>query len=266
MQQLKQYYSRKEQGQLSLNILLYVLFVYFTLDLALKQEKAFDAIMYILLLVFFISFALLHEYLTFVFKKSIYALTVSANAEEAINEIQSLIKYDVFKSYAVSIFMFKCLAYLDQNQPNKVLELTQTDKLPKSSRDVVLMKNYAIFRAYVLLNNKTKMKKAYKDLIELKNIKIKGKKLSPLFSWDDIEAEYEWMMGDNKKALSHLAKSNVNVMNQREKAQHYFLLGCVYQNLNRSSEAREQFKLVQALGGNMHQVNLATQAMKDLLP
>ncbi len=264
MKTLKQYYSKKEQAQLTMNMIIYAIFTYFTTDLAFKQERQFDAVMYMFLLVFFIGFALLYEYLNFVFKKSIYALTIKCNAEQGLTELSALIKYDLFKSYSVSVFMFRCLAYIDMNQPNQVLATLEPDRVPKSSRDVTLMKNYALFRASVLLNNKTKMKKAFRDLIELKTIKVKGKRLSPLFSWDDIEAEFEYMMGDHKKSLSHLNKSNVNAMNQREKVQHYYQLGCVYRELKRTSEARENFKLVQALGGTMHQVQLATENLKVL--
>ena len=101
-----------------------------------------------------------------------------------------------------------------------------------------LVNAYALFKISVFKQNKTQMKKAFTNLNALKDIKQNNKAVfSPLFIWEDIEAEYEFRMNDFKKANSLLNKANLSVMNPRELAQHALLQANVFIQLGKTKEA-----------------------------
>ena len=133
--------------------------------------------------------------------------------------------------------IFRVLALLDQHDTENLSILL--DNIPTDQvKDLLLVKAYANFKITIFNKNKTQMKKAFASLITFKDIKHKGKAIfSPLFSWEDIEAEYEYRMNDFKKANSLLNKANMAAMNQRELAQHAFLQAEVFIQLGKLKEA-----------------------------
>lgn len=264
MKYLKEYYTKKEQAQLIFNLVLYSIFLYFTIDLIIQNESIAGKVFLFSILVVFLGITLLHEYLTYQYRSAIYSLTKEANAQVGMQKLKKLKKLDILKSYDVSIFMFKCLAFIDIADPLQTLSHVDQKDTPTSSKDVTLMKAYALFRANIQLNNKTQTKKAYQKLIELKNLKIKGKSFSPLFSWNDIDAEYEIMMKDYKKALSFLNQAQEEFMNNREKAHHYYLHGLALYHLNDFKQAIEKFTNCVNVGGTMYQVSLATSYLEEI--
>ena len=54
--------------------------------------------------------------------------------------------------------------------------------------DNLLIWDYTKFYAYFLMNNRTKTKAQYERVIKLKDVKVKGTKISPLYNWEFIEA------------------------------------------------------------------------------
>ncbi len=192
----------------------------------------------------FLSFSVLKEFLNFHFKKAIYLLTVKCDPKSGLNQITKVERYDLFKSFDSACLIFRILALLDQHDTENLSHLL--DNIPSDQvKDLLLVKAYANFKITVFNKNKTQMKKAFTSLITLKDIKHKGKAIfSPLFSWEDIEAEYEYRMNDFKKASSLLNKANMAAMNPRELSQHALLQADVFVQLGKMKEAMGLFQEV----------------------
>lgn len=237
MQQFKLYFTKKEQINMFFNFLVYIIFLFYSIYLFTSNlNDPFNWFMLAIAFAF-LTFSVLKEILNFHFKKAIYLLTIKCDPIAGLNQIKKVERYDLFKSFDSACLIFRILALLDQHETDtliSVLENIPTDQ----TKDLVLVKAYAYFKISIFNKNKTQMKKAYASLITLKDIKHKGKAIfSPLFSWEDIEAEYEYRMNDTKKANSLLNKANMAAMNQRELAQHALLQADVFVQLGKLKEA-----------------------------
>lgn len=223
MKLFKTYYNKKERAQLVFNLVIYIIFVVFTISLALQQSSWMETALFFILLIFFLSFSLLNDVLNFLYKVSIHELTIRCNPSQAIITINKLKKLDLFKSYSLSVFMLTCLYYLDTLQMNDAINYVLSQQSKQKHKDKAFMSEFVLFRANAFLNNSKQMKVHYEKLKELKNLTIKGRKVSPLFSFEDIEGCYHLKTSDPKKAWLALQRSNITVMNPRELIDHYAL-------------------------------------------
>ena len=237
MQQIKLYFTKKEQVNMFFNFLVYIIFLGYSIYLFSSNLK--DPFNWFMLAIAFafLTFSILKEFLNFHFKKAIYLLTIKCDPKAGLNQITKVERYDLFKSFDSACLIFRVLALLDQHDAENLSQLL--DNIPTDQvKDLLLVKAYANFKITIFNKNKTQMKKAFASLITFKDIKHKGKAIfSPLFSWEDIEAEYEYRMNDFKKANSLLNKANMAAMNQRELAQHAFLQAEVFVHLDKLKEA-----------------------------
>lgn len=237
MKQFNLYFTKKERINMFMNFLVYTIFLIYSVYLFTSNlSDPFNIFMLVIALAF-LSFSVLKEFINFHFKKAIYLLTVQCDPKAGLNQITKVERYDLFKSFDSACLIFRVLALLDQHDTenlSNLLENIPTDQV----KDLLLVKAYANFKITIFNKNKTQMKKAFNSLITFKDIKNKGKAIfSPLFSWEDIEAEYEYRMNDFKKANSLLNKANMAAMNQRELAQHAFLQAEVFVQLDKLKEA-----------------------------
>lgn len=237
MQQIKLYFTKKEQVNMFFNFLVYIIFLSYSVYLfSTNLNDPFNWFM-LAIAIAFLTFSVLKEFLNFHFKKAIYLLTVKCDPMAGLNQIKKVERYDLFKSFDSACLIFRVLALLDQHDTENLSHLLEN--IPSDQvKDLLLVKAYANFKITVFNKNKTQMKKAFTSLITLKDIKHKGKAIfSPLFSWEDIEAEYEYRMNDFKKANSLLNKANMAAMNQRELSQHALLQADVFVQLGKLKEA-----------------------------
>ena len=75
MKALKRYYSKKELSTLIFNLVILLIFILFTVNLMMTQEKPGSTFALGFILVFFTSSMILKEILNFIFQKAIYQLT-----------------------------------------------------------------------------------------------------------------------------------------------------------------------------------------------
>ena len=107
------------------------------------------------------------------------------------------------KSYRTTQLIFDTLYYQDIGKPQTCIELLESnEKTFRSSLDYLLIRNYTYFYSYYKLGNRTKVKHWYPEVMKLKDTKIKGSKVSPLYNWEFIEAVYLSCMKDYKKSLA----------------------------------------------------------------
>ncbi len=252
MNALKRYYSKKERMNLFLTIFILIVFIVYSIYLISAQTDIVRILTLVTVLVFFSASLILKEVLNFLFQKAIYQLTVECDPFLGFETINLVRKWDLLKGYTISYVAFSSLVYIDTDNAQAILELFAPDnKLTKTGKDMILIKYYSIYKAYVILNNKTQMKKAYAELIKLKTFTAKGKKLSPLYAWFDIEAEYAFLTNDFKEASGILSKANITALNLRERAHHFYLCALVETEKGNIDEAKTMLTDVVAIANKM---------------
>ena len=112
MKALKRYYSKKELSTLIFNLVILLIFILFTVNLMMTQEKPGSTFALGFILVFFTSSMILKEILNFIFQKAIYQLTVECDPMTAYETIKVLRKWDILKSYTISYVAFSSLLHI----------------------------------------------------------------------------------------------------------------------------------------------------------
>jgi hypothetical protein len=265
MQHFDRYYTKQERRNLILNTLVLLIFIGYSIYLIIGSTDIVRVLFLLFILVVFTSAMVLKEILNFHFQKAIYQLTHDCDPLLAFETMKMVRKYDFLKGYTLSFVAFSSLVYIDTENPEALLELFAPDnKLTQSGKDIILIKNYSLYKAYVLLNNRTQMKKAYTELIRLKALRVKGKSLSPLYAWFDIEAEYALLTNDVKEASSILSKANTSALNNREKAHHLALVASVETEKGNVKEAKMIYEEIASISNKMSLKERALLKLKEL--
>jgi tetratricopeptide (TPR) repeat protein len=265
MKALKRYYSRKEQNTLFINSVFLLIFILFSINLMVTQDTVGGSISIAVILVFFTASMILKECLNYIFQKAIYQLTTECDPYAGYETMKVLRKWDILRSYTISYVAFCSLVYIDTENTQALFDLFSADnKLTQSGKDMILIKNYSLYKAYVLLNNKTQIKKAYAELIKLKVLSGMKKGVSPLYAWFDIEAEFALLTNDFKEANSILSKADISALNTRERAHHYYLVGLVEREKGNSEEALSYMNQVNKIANRMAVYDKARRASEEI--
>lgn len=206
-----------------ISAIIYILFVVYSVYLIIYAEEVSTKLFYACLTIILISVTALSEYLRYLYRQAIKSLVMDCDPYKAQEIKQKLLKYDIFKAYKKTMIIFDLMVYTDLNQYDKCIELLDNnEKFFKQSLDNLLIRNYNYFKGYIGIDNKTKAKKYYQDTIKLKGAKIKGSKVSPLYSWEEIDAVYYLCIKDIKKSKAAFANTNTKMMNNRELSHFYY--------------------------------------------
>ena len=256
---------KKEKARILFNWIILVIFVGYGIYVVFQQTDLWAALGLAALLLGFVAFYVLNEVLNLLYLKAIYQLTTVCDPQAALSDITTLKKFDLLRGYPLAHLAFQALVAEDVGDADKLLSLFDDNaKLPTSSHDVILIKAYSIYRAYVLKGNKTQTKKAYAELSKLKNQKVKGKSFSPLYAWFDIDAEFALISGDVKEAASILSKADVRALNPRELAHHHYLLARVEAARGNTDAAITACQAVIATANTMTVKTEAMNLLKEL--
>lgn len=202
-----------------LQIILYLLFIGIAANAILSTSslimKGFIAVFSVIVL----AITIYYDYL----KRQYYELQKALIMSESVIATQTLrdgfIKKDTFKGFKDSILLFDVLFSLDNNQPELTLQLLEeNDRFFRSSLDMLLVKKYSAFKAYTLLENRSQSKKAYDELVKLRETNLnKSKKMNLLYNWDQIEAlNLGFNLHKYSQALKLYNQVNTSKMNNRE--------------------------------------------------
>jgi hypothetical protein len=259
------YYTKQERRNLIINAIVLLIFIGYSIYLIFGSTDIVRTLFLLFILIVFTAAMVLKEVLNFFFQKAIYQLTHECDPLLAFETMNLVKKYDYLKGYTLSYVAFSSLVYIDTENPEALLELFAPDnKMTQNGKDMILIKNYSLYKAYVLLNNKTQMKKAYTELIRLKELRVKGKSLSPLYAWFDIEAEYALLTNDVKEASSILSKANTSALNIREKAHHLALVASVETEKGNLREAKALYEEISTIANKMSLKERALLKLKEL--
>lgn len=218
--------------------LMYAAFLIYTVMKLIEEPSAAGKTAYGLILLVILGVAVWAEYLRVLYYKMIKELSMECNPSGAKHYYHLLQKRDFLKSYRYTLMIFDTLYYQDINQPAKCIEIVDNnEKAFRSSLDYLLIRNYTYFYSYYKLGNRTKVKKYYPEVMMMKDKKVKGTKVSPLYNWEFIEAIYLLCDKDYKKAIAAFANINPKNMNNRELSQYYTEFGKAYMEVKDKENA-----------------------------
>lgn len=230
-------YSFSAEAKRIVHIVIYIIFLFYSIYLITQATSPSVKLAYAAITIIFLTIAIFAEYLEFLSEQAIKALNYECNPEKAKAIYDKLQKFDFFKSYKNNRILFDTIYNLAIIEPNNAIKLIQeNDKYFRANIDALLIRNVSLFIAYVESNNKTQAKKAYPEIIKLKGAKVKGKKLSPLYNWDELEALYYYISNDFDKACKTYKNVNIAYMNNKEKTQYYLFY---YKSLLQNKEIEQ---------------------------
>lgn len=222
-------------------------------------------IAYLIVIVVILGIALWSEYLRHLYQKAIIILNKDGNPEEAKKTFDGLLKKDIFRGYRKTVLIFDTLYYADQMDAQGCLDTLEKDhKFFHSCMDNLLIWDYTKFYAYFLMNNRTKTKAQYERVIKLKDVKVKGTKISPLYNWEFIKGVYLMSCKDYKKSIKAFQNVNPKNMNNRELMHYYYQFAQAYLANHDKEHAKEMLEKTIALNGNAKMKQSAEKLYKSL--
>ena len=247
---------KKDPGEwlrIIINVLIYIIFLIFGFQQILAARDFVAKIMLSILIFAFLFIAIWYEYVRFVHRKAIYTLNFECDPDKAHAIMETCRKIDFFRGYQYPIAVFELLYYTDKQNPEALIGLiNQYEKsLLKRSLDMLLVYNYSMFAYYRMISNKTQCRKFHQSLMELKDRKIKGKRISPLYNWEVLEAEIHLINQDFKKAYASLNNTNTTLMNPREMAYYYFYRLQCETALNLKKNVHESLSMIKEYASSL---------------
>ena len=240
---------KKDPGEiirLAINIIAFVIFLVFGIQQINASSDSAGKTMLFILIFPFLFFAAWYELVRYIHRQAIFALNFECDPDKARAIMEKCKKLDFFNGYKNPNVIFDLLYYTDKQDSEVLINLINKHEksLLKRSLDMLLVYNYSMFTYNRLINNKTQCRKHHQGMVELKDRKIKGKSISPLYNWEVLDAELHLVNQDFKKAYASLNNANISRMNVREQSYYYFYrLRCELQ-LNQAKKAKESFDFI----------------------
>ena len=215
--------SFSQNAQQIISYAFYILFAGYSIYKIFQAKFMSTKILVIIRLIIILGVALYSEYLKHLYKKAIKTIAFDLDPEKANDKFNTLLKKDVFHAYNNDKKIFDTLYYIDQMEYKKCLEhIEENTKFFHSTVDQLLIYHYTKFYCSFMLNDLECAKQEYNKLERMRNTKVKGAKVSPLFNWEFMDAIYLVSRKDYKQSLNVFKSVNTENMNPREKAQYYY--------------------------------------------
>ncbi|HHY83155.1 MAG TPA: hypothetical protein GX505_10830 [Clostridiales bacterium] len=212
-----------DKARIAVSLILYAVFFAVIVEKIATADNYSPVIIYSIFLIFLV-FAVLNEFLRFNYILAVELLQKRCNPDKALEKVDLVKKYDLFKGYRPQLAVLEAMIYTDKNEPNKVIDLIE-DKESRlfSTNSMRVQGYYYLFKSYVLLNNKKHVKRCFKSLNEYKeSLGKSGKKAVGRSIWDVINGDYYLTMGRPDEALEAYNNANTAEMTKRDLA-HYYL-------------------------------------------
>lgn len=233
-----------------ISAIFYIAFLLFGITQIIHAKSTSSALFYLFITLIMLAIALYSEYLRSLYQKAIKKQIFDLDSIESRLIFNKVMKKDFFKAYINSQAIFDTLYYADEMQPEKCLQvLEENSKFFHGSLDSLLIYHYTKFYAAFMMKNDNIVKEEYHSIMQMKETKIKGKKLSPLYNWDFIDAIYLFSRKNYKQSINKFNEINIENMNNREIMHLYYQKGRLYTILKDDSKARYCFDEVIRIGG-----------------
>ena len=258
-------FAFSEKWRNIITYLIYVVFVGYSIHLIIEAPELSVKLTYGAITIIFMSICILSEYLRILYRNSIKALNLKCDPITSREINAKILKFDLFKSYTQTLKIMETLLLIDENKAEECLTfLEDNEKLFKQNLDYLLIRNYSAFKAYFMIDNKSKVKKFYPEVTKLKGAKIKGSKVSPLYSWEEIDAVYYLSSKDYKKSRNAFESAHLGNMNSRELSHFYYEFALLAIAEGKSVEAIKHLDAVIEMSNKMTLFEIAKQLRKDL--
>lgn len=223
------------------HIIIYIIFIIYSVNSAFKMDDIPSKIILLLIVSIVLFFAIYADYLEGLSNSAIKALNYDCDPDRALEILNKLEKKDFVNHYKKgSNILLKALISLAKFETDKVIQIIEgNDKIFRASLDMLYIRNTTLYFAYIYADNKTQAKRIYPEIIKLRGSKVKGKKLSPVYSWEELEALYYLVNNDFKKAAKTYKTVNMTYMNNKEKAQVLYYKSICLVNTDQIDEAKE---------------------------
>lgn len=215
--------------------LVYAIFAGYIGYLTLTTEALGARIFFLVTGLLLLTGALFFEYLKRIYRNMIAALTMEADIAKAKEYRQQLEKADRFHGFKHSLILFDSLLLLDEGKYSECLaHMAAHQKFFRSTVDYLFIYYHNQLHCYYFLDRSEEALAIVKKMQEIK--KLKQKKYSPLFSWEEITGIQYSLEGRNQKALKAFEEVPVANLNNREQAYLYWMMANCYKELGQTKE------------------------------
>ncbi|EOT40546.1 hypothetical protein [Enterococcus columbae] len=189
-----------------------------------------------------------YEYLKKIYQKMIIAQTQRLDLALAKQYQEQLEKLDFFHGFKGSIILFDTLCLIDQqNYLNCLQHLKKNEAFFKAKLDYLFIFYYHQLLCYYFLDQTTNARVIMAKLKQFKT--INQKKLSPLFSFEQIDGIEYLLNNRNQKGLATLEAIDTHHFNPREKILHYQIMLKVAKQKQETKRIINYQKTIQNLTG-----------------
>ncbi|MBL1223951.1 hypothetical protein [Enterococcus sp. BWR-S5] len=229
----------------------YLIFAVYIGNLIITTEQIGAKIIFAIIGGIVLTIILLFEYLKRTYDHMIYALTIDCSIPQAEALKQQLLKKDIFHGFTRSIYIFDALLLLDKGEYQACLEhLAAHEAFFRSTYDYLFIYYHTQLHCYYFLNKNEQALQVLEAIVKLK--KLKKKQLSGLYSWHEIEGIKFSLQGRNKKSLEAFEKVDTALLNNREQAYLYYMMGCSQHHADNHTEGNRLIKKARTLGKTLY--------------
>lgn len=209
-----------------LTLVIYVVFLIFIIKNIVNANDNSARLFNFLVLILFGIPAILYEFLRYSFDSATKKTIFEGRPLDALKQIETVEKFDLFKTFRSSCEMLRMLCYIDTR---KIDELKSYIKKIRDKGiedyDVEILSNYADMVVNGEEGHRSKMIEAFTSTIKTRDIKDKKgrrRKGAFFFNWNVVYGEKELYDNNYKGAWHYYKLVNEETMNKRE-AMHYFI-------------------------------------------
>lgn len=229
--------------------IIYIAFTFFVIKNTYNIEEQSTRIIAYVFFGVILFIGLWNEYLRVLYQKAIKTLLFELKAPEAKQIFDDLQKKDFAKGYKNSRAIFDTLYYVDcLDTDNAIQTLEDHSKFFHNSLDNLLIDHYTRFYCATLIQKPSIVEEEYKHIKRMQTSKVKGKRVSPLYNWDFIDAVYYTYHRDYKKAKRTFENVDTSLMNKRELMHYAYQFAICLERMGLHDEAKIQYASVNVEG------------------
>lgn len=200
-----------------LTLIIYVTFYIYVVYSFIHAQSIGVKLLYILVGIALGGICSLFELLRIWYDSATKKLIFEGKPEEAVKLLDRIGRFDVFKAFTTSEQMMRMLAMIDMRQFKELLSYVKA--LETDNYDVQLVRKYTEMVAQGELGNKGKSNEAFKQLVQvrdLKNNRGKKHKGASYLNWEVVNGQHKNYDRDYSAAYKYLKDIDESGMNNRE--------------------------------------------------
>lgn len=239
---MKSRYKISYYLRIVLMVAVYIIFFGYIIYSIIKAKNASAVWFNIIIGFIFGGTGVLYEYLRICYDAATKRLIADGKPEETLKLLDRVERADFFKTYKSSCQMMRMLAMIDLREFREVLEYIKT--IDTDEYDVEIVKKHSQMVAQGELGNKGKSNEAFKQLIDIRDMKNKkGRRFKGafFFNWEVVNGQHKNYDKDYDAAYRYLSDINESSMNNRE-VMHYLLAKVVASRNTNHQEVYEDSK------------------------